>query len=440
MSGTVTAADDPGYDEARRVWNGMVDRRPALIAHCDGTADVIAALDVARAGGLEIAVRSGGHSVAGRSTNDDGLVIDLGALDDVHVDRERRTARVGPGARWARFDHETQAFGLATTGGVHSGTGVGGLALGGGMGYLARRCGLTVDNIVGAEVVLADGRVVSVGPERETDLYWAIRGGAAHVGVVTEIELGLHTLGPEVMTAQAYFDVDAIADGLAAYRDLAVAAPDELSVYALVIKVPPIAEFPAERHGAVALAVVACWSGEFDDGADAVAPVAAMPGAFVAFAAPMPYTALQSAFDDGSPNGARYYWKSHFVPALSDAAIGTLAGIARDMPGDMSMMFLEPFGGAINRVDPESTVFPHRSYDFNFGIQAGWTDRGDDAALTQWARDVHAELSPHGAAATYANYLDHDDVRSLHAAYGRNAERLRGIAKRHDPDGTFGLR
>ena len=437
MRGSVLAPGDPDYDAARSVWNGAIDRRPAVIARCAGAADVIAALDVADRHGLPVTVRSGGHGVAGRAVRDGALLIDLSQLDEVRVDPARRRARVGPGATWAKVDAETQAFGLATTGGVHSGTGVGGLALGGGIGYLARAHGLTVDNIVSANVVLADGRLVTASDDEHPDLLWAVRGGGANVGVITELELALHEVGPEVITAQAYVGLDRAADALRAYREIMAAAPDELAVYALVIRVPPIDDFPIERHGTTALALVACHCGDLAEGERIVAPVAELPEAFLAFAAPLPYASLQSAFDAGSPVGARYYWKSHFLGELSDTLIDAVVAGAGEMQGELSMLFFEPLGGAINRVDQSATAFPHRSATFTLGVSAGWLDAADDAACTAWARDLHAATARHAIGGVYSNYVDRDDDDLVGASYGANVERLQAIKGRYDPNNRF---
>ena len=437
VHGPVLAPGDEPFDAARAVWNGAIDRHPAAIARCSGAADVIAALDVADRHRLPVTVRSGGHGVAGRAVRDGALLIDLSQLDDVHVDPARRRARVGPGATWGTFDRETQAFGLATTGGVHSGTGVGGLALGGGIGYLARAHGLTVDNIVSANLVLADGRLVTASDEQHADLFWALRGGGANLGVITELELALHEVGPEVMTAQAYVGLDAAPEAMRTYRAIMADAPDELSVYALVIKVPPIDEFPIERHGTVALALVACHCGDLEEAERSVAPVAELKEAFVAFAAPMPYASLQSAFDAGSPVGARYYWKSRFLDDLPDALIDRVVPGLAEMPGELSMVFLEPLGGAVNRVAPDATAFPHRSATFTFGISAGWLDPADDDRCVTWARELHAAIAPFAIDGAYSNYLDRDEDDRVRAAYGTNADRLQTVKARYDPSNRF---
>lgn len=437
LRGDVIAPGDESYAEARSLWNGMIDRRPLAIARCQGSADVVATLDVARRHDIPVSVRSGGHGVAGRALRDGGIVIDLAALDGVQVDAKRRVARVGPGATWHEVDAETQAFGLATTGGVHSGTGVGGLALGGGLGYLARSYGMTVDNIRSIDVVLADGRLVTASASEHPDLYWASRGGGGNFGIVTSFELELHEVGPEVATAQAYFPMEHAGSALRAYRDFMAGAPDEVACYALVVNVPPIDAFPVERHGTVAVALVACHSGSTEAGAEALAPLTEIDGSFLAFVAPMAYADLQSAFDAGSPDGARYYWKAQLLDDLPDATIDAVVELATPMPGPFSMVFVEPMGGAISRVPADATAFPHRSARFSLGVAAGWTAAADDERAVEWARRLHAAVAPDSNGGVYGNYLDGDEDDRVDAAYRANLERLQRVKAIYDPDNVF---
>ena len=358
-------------------------------------------------------------------------------MDDVHVDPRTRTARVGPGARWQQVDHETQAFGLATTGGVHSRTGVGGLTLGGGIGYLARSCGLAVDNLRAAEVVLADGRVVSASQEEHPDLLWALRGGGGNLGVVTSLELQLYEVGPEVMTAQVFLPIEQAADGLAFYRELMADAADVFACYALFVNVPPVDPFPVERHGQTCLALVACHAGELEAGAADLAPLKAVGRPLSATVASMPYAKLQQSFDAGAPDGARYYTRSGYLDELSDDLIAALVEGAGELPFPLSNVFLEPMGGAVARVEPTATAFPHRAARFNLGIQAGWLEASQDAAASAWTRSLYATLEPHTTGAVYVNYLDHDEKSRVHRAFGPNLERLRSVKAAYDPDDLF---
>lgn len=437
LRGELLRPGDPGYEDARRLWNGMVDRRPALIVRCHGTADVVAALDLARNRGLAVSVRGGGHGVAGKAVVDGGLMIDLSPMDDVHVDPAAKVARVGPGATWGQLDRETQAFGLATTGGVDSRTGVAGLTLGGGIGYLARSCGLAVDNLRAAEVVLADGRVVTADADHHPDLYWALRGGGGNFGVVTSFELGMHEVGPEVMTAQVFLPMEDAAEALRRYRDFQTAAADEVSCFALFVNVPPVEPFPEERYGQTALALVACHSGDLDRAADDLAPLTSIGEPMLSVVAPMPYATLQSSFDAGAPEGARYYWKAMYLDEVSDDAIDTLVERVSPLPGPYANVFFEPLGGAVGRVPPTATAFAHRHVRFGLGITAGWDDPDHDATAIAWVRSLHQVMAPYGNGGVYTNYLDHDDEDRVGAAYASNLDRLQAVKAVYDPDNVF---
>jgi FAD/FMN-containing dehydrogenase len=437
LRGRVIAPSDPGYDEARAVWNGMIDRRPALVARCTGTADVIAAVDFAREHHLTPTVKAGGHGVSGAAVSDGGLVIDVSEMREVTLDPHARRARVGAGATWGVVDHETQAFGLAVTGGVDSRTGVGGLTLGGGIGYLARPFGLTIDNLLSAQVVLADGRTVTASEDEEPDLFWALRGGGGRLGVVTSFEYRLHELGPEVMTAQVFHPIEAAGEALAFYREYLAGADDSIACYALFVTVPPVEPFPRHRHGRTALALIACHAGTLDEGRAALGPLGSFGEPLFAAIAPMPYAALQRSFDAGAPDGGRYYWKAHLLDALTDELVTTLAERIDPLPGPYSIVFLESLGGAVARVAPEATAFPHRSARFGFGISTGWADAADDAYAISWTRALFDAVAPHATGGVYLNYLDRDEGGRIGDAVGANLARLREIRARYDPDRVF---
>lgn len=437
LRGEVMRPDDAGYDHARALWNGMIDRRPAAIVRCRGVADVQAAIRFARQNGLPVTAKGGGHQVAGTALCDDGIVLDLGLMDGIRIDVERRRARVGPGATWRAFDHEAQAFGLATTGGVHSGTGIAGLTLGGGVGYLARRFGLAADNLVSADVVLADGTLVTASEGDNSELYWGLRGGGASLGVVTSFEYALHRLGPQVMTAQAYHPFEDAQNVLRFYRDFMAAAPDELACYALILKVPPIHPFPEVHHGRITLALVAVHSGDLEAGANALEPLERFGDPILAAIQESSYAAFQQAFDAGTPDGARYYYKSQFADALSDGLIDAIIGSTEPLAGPFTMIGIEPLGGAISRVDASATAFAHRNAAFNVSAWAGWTDAAEDEDHMAWARAFHAATAPHSAAGVYVNYLDRDDAHRASAAFGENHLRLKRVKATYDPDNLF---
>lgn len=436
VRGDVITAESPEYDDERSVWNGMIDKRPLAIVRCAGTGDVVASLDAANAIGCPLTVRSGGHGVAGRSVCDGGLVVDLGSIRHVQVDPAAKTARVGPGATWSDVDRETTAFGLATTGGVHSGTGVGGLALGGGMGYLARRFGMTVDNILAAEVVLADGRVVTADADHHPDLYWALRGGGGNFGVVTELTLRLHEVGPTVTTTQAYWSADRVGEVMRWYRDFQTGADDDIAVLLVMIVCPPADPFPSEFHGTPIVGLVGCFSGDVADGEAVLRPIQELDGAFLSFTMPIDYADLQCMFDAGSPTGARYYWKSHYLGDLDDDVIDAVAELAVPLPGPYTNLFVEPLGGAISRVPADAMAYPHRDARFGIGFTAGWDDPADDETALAWARGLHARTAP-SAVGVYTNYLDRDDLDRVGATHGINLERLQQVKAIYDPGDRF---
>lgn len=437
VSGEVLVAGDDGYDDARAVWNGMIDRRPAVILRCAEPSDVVAAVDFARDHDIELSARGGGHNVAGRAVVEDGLMIDLSPMNEVRVDADLRRAYVQPGARWADVDRATQAHALATTGGLDSRTGVAGLTLGGGLGWLARTYGMAADNLVAADVVTASGEMVHASEEANADLLWALRGGGGGFGIVTSFEFRLHEVGPEVAVAQAYILREHAKEALTAYRDFAAEAPDEVACYALALRVPPVEPFPVEHHGKVAIGIVAMHCGSVEEGATALAPVAEMEEAILSFGAPMPYTALQSSFDAGTPDGGRYYYKSAYMASLSDDAIGTLVQQLDTFPGDYTLLGLEPLGGAISRVSRDATAFPHRDSAFLFGLWAGWSDAAEDDDMIAWGRKVYDAMAPYSDGGAYANYLDRDDDR-LGEAFRGNYDRLLGVKRTWDPHNVFG--
>lgn len=436
LRGEGFAPGDAGYDATCALWNGMIAHRPALVARVADADDVRRALAFARTHDLRVSVRAGGHNVAGRALADGGLVLDVSALKTIDVDPVGRVAHVGPGVVWAELDAATQAHGLATTGGADSRTGVAGLTLGGGIGYLARRFGLAIDNLVEAELTLADGEALTVDAERHPDLFWALRGGGGRVGVVTRFTFRLHSVGPEVVTAQAWHTIEDAGPVLRSYRAAMEAAPDDLAVYAMILRVPPVAPFPEERHGAVSLALIACHSGPRERAEREAGEIAALGRPFFEDVRRTPYVEQQRAFDAGTPDGARYYYKTHVVPDLTDAAIDALLAEIADLPGPLTIIGIEPLGGAIGRVEPGATAFPHRTARFSVGVWAGWTDPADDERCIGWARSLHGALRPHAGGA-YLNYQGEDDLARRDAAFGENAERLRRIETRYDPDGLF---
>jgi FAD/FMN-containing dehydrogenase len=437
LRGNLIRPDSPEYDEARAVWNGMIDRQPAMIAKCKGSADVRAAVNYAREHQLSVTVKAGGHNVAGKAILDDALVIDVSPMSSVEIDRSAQTATVGSGAKWADVDRETQAFGLATTGGVDSRTGVAGLTLGGGMGYLARKHGLTIDNLSCVSIVTADGELRRASEKENPDLFWALRGGGGGVGVVTSFEFQLHELGPDVMVAQVFHPFEDARSVLAFYRDFMAEAPNELSCYAMVVHVPPVDGFPEAFHNQMAVALVACYAGSVADGEAVLAPLQSFGSPILCLCEPMPYVSLQQSFDAGTPDGMRYYYKSQYLDALGDDAIEAIVNHVEPLPGEFTIIGIEPMGGAIAEVEPTATAFPHRQAAYNFSVWAGWSDSGDDDEIIEWVQKVHTAMSPHARKGAYLNYLDRDDDPRARNAFGANYDRLTAVRQAWDPDNLF---
>jgi FAD/FMN-containing dehydrogenase len=442
FQGRLIAPGDADYDSARAVWNGAVDRHPRLIARCGTTADVAATVRFARERGLEIAVRGGGHNVAGTAVCDDGIVIDLSAMRSVRVDPASRTARVQGGALWGDVDRETQAHGLATTGGIVGHTGVGGLTLGGGLGFLMRKYGLAIDNLVAAEVVTADGTTVRASTDEEPDLFWALRGGGGNFGVVSSFQFALHPLGPTVMTGPVFWAADDTADVLRFYRDFAAQAPDELGTVVRLGTIPPLPVISEHLHWRPAIAVACCYAGTVEDGKHAVQALRRFGTPLVDLLAPRPYAAFQGALDDTVPHGWHYYWKASDLVGLPDDAIAVIAEHAYAARSPRSYVAMFHLGGAVARVRGDSTAFAGRDVPHNIIIDGVWLPResGDHAAAeTAWVRRFHDALRPHRAAGVYVNFLDSDDDRSrVLAAYGdRNYQRLAEVKAKYDPDNVF---
>jgi FAD/FMN-containing dehydrogenase len=440
--GELLLPTSPGYDTARRIWNGMVDRRPACIARCTGVADVVAAVRFARDHDLEIAVRGGGHNVAGTAVRDDGVVIDLSVMRAVWVDPARRTAWVQGGALWGDVDHETQAHGLATTGGIVSHTGVAGLTLGGGIGFLMRKHGLAVDNLLAAEVVTAEGSVVRASADEHPDLFWALRGGGGNFGVVTSFLFALHPLGPTVLAGPVFWAADDTTDVLRFYRDFAAEAPDELGSVVRLGTVPPLPVIPQDLHWRPAIAVACCYAGAVDDGERAVQALRRFGAPFADLLTPSPYVAFQGGLDDTVPQGWHYYWKGTTLASLSGDAIAVIADHAYAAGSPRSYAAIFHMGGAVARVPHDASAFGGRDVGHNMSIDAVWLpdESGEHtAAETAWARRFYEALKPDRAGGVYVNFLDSDDDSSrVREAYGDQIyRRLAELKATYDPDNAF---
>ena len=436
LRGALLQPGQPGYDRARAVWNAMVERRPAAIARCAGVADVIRCVEVARDHGLSLSVKGGGHHIGGHALCDGGLTIDLSELREVRVDPHDRHAIAGPGATLRDVDHETQAFGLAVPLGINSTTGLAGLTLGGGFGWLSRKYGLTIDHLRSADVVLADGSWIRTDASHEPDLFWAIRGGGGNFGVVTAFELDLSPVGPEIMAGLIVFPADEAPAVLARYRQLAATLPDEAACWAVLRQAPPLPFVPASHHGRPVLILAAFHLGPPAAAEPMFAAVQALGTPLGAFYGPQPYTAWQQTFDPLLAPGARNYWKSHNFTELSDGALDAICATADELPSDQTEIFLGQLGGAAGRVAPDATAFPHRDARFVMNVHTRWTDPRDDARCVAWARALYAAITPYATGGVYSNFVpEGDDV--VRAVYGVNYDRLATLKARYDPTNLF---
>jgi FAD/FMN-containing dehydrogenase len=435
---TVITADDPDYDQARAVHNGMFDRRPKAVIRAEQVADVIGAVNFARDGGLDLSVRGGGHSAPGFGTNDGGVVIDLSPMRHVQVDPRRRTARAGGGATWGDFNYATHAYGLATTGGIISTTGVGGLTLGGGIGYLARGHGLTIDNLISAEVVTADGQVRMASKDDNADLFWALRGGGGNFGVVTSFEFQLHPVA-QVYAGIFLYELDSAGDVLRFFREFIPEAPEFYGAFPAFQIAPPLEFIPADRVGDTFCAAVVHWSGPLDQGEKAMKPFRELAPVVAEMVGAMPYPALNMAFDPLFPKGIRSYWKGNFVTELTDAAIEEHLRHGPKVPEVSATMHLYPINGACHRVSADETAFAYRDATFATVIVAAWHDPAVDSERIRWVREYYDATKPHSEAGGYVNFMADDDGARVMDNYKGNYQRLAEIKRAYDPGNLFRL-
>jgi FAD/FMN-containing dehydrogenase len=437
VRGGVLTAADAGYDEARKVWNTTVDRRPAVIVRCLGESDVQAAVRFAAARRMLLSVRGGGHHIAGNAIAEGGLMVDLSAMRTVAVDPARRTARVAAGALLADVDRATQAHGLAVPLGINSTTGVAGLTLGGGFGWLTRRLGMTVDNLLGVTVVTADGAVRAVSASSEPELFWALRGGGGNFGVATSFEFNLHPVGPELYAGLVVYPFSQARQVLRAWRDFNAGAPDELSVWAVLRKAPPLPFLPASAHGTDVVVFALVHSGDVEAGQRAAAPVLGFGEPIASHLGPTPYAGFQTAFDPLLAPGGRNYWKSNNFSALGDAAIDVVIAAAAASPGPECEIFVAQLGGAMARVAPDATAFVGRDAHYIMNVHGRWSDPRDDDKVRAWARRSFEEAAKHATGSGYVNFLTEDEGERVAASYGTNHARLQALKKRYDPGNQF---
>jgi FAD/FMN-containing dehydrogenase len=439
VRGVVLTSGDPGYDDARGIWNGLIDRRPALIVQCTGAADVVDAVNFARERGLLLSVKGGGHNVAGNAVNDGGLVIDLSQMRGVHVEPSTQTVRAQGGALWGDCDREAQLFGLAVPGGVVSTTGIAGLTLHGGVGHLRRKHGLSIDSLLSVDIVTADGRLRRASATENEDLFWAVRGAGSNFGVVTSFEFRAHPVGPMVMVGAVFYPQEAARDVLPAWRDYMASAPEELSSLAFFWNVPPGESFPSEHHGKPVLILAGVYSGSVEDGEPVVQPLRELAQPLIDLSGPWPWLGLQSGFDALFPPGDLRYWKSRAFAALPEEAIEEIAEWAARRPTPLTDITIWHHGGAMSRVDEAATAYAGRDAPFLVTGEVSWTDPAQSDEAIKWGRDFWAAMGRHSTGGLYLNFpgLGEENEELVKAGYGANYEQLAVLKAKYDPDNLF---
>ncbi len=437
LKGEIILPSDPNYDEVRQIWNAMIDRKPALIARCSGADDVVRAIGFARSNGLEISIRGAGHNIAGSAVCDDGLMIDLSTMKSVRVDSDRQRAYAEPGATLGDFDAAVQAHGLATPVGINSTTGIAGLTLGGGFGWLTRQHGMTIDNLISADVVTAEGEKVVASEDENPDLFWAIRGGGGNFGVVTRFEFKLHPLGPEVLAGLLVYPLEQAKEVLEGYRDFVRSAPEELNVWVVLRKAPPLPFLPEETHGRAVVVLAIFYGGAPDKGRQLIEPLRHFGVPYGEHIGTQPYVDWQQAFDPLLTPGARNYWKSHNFEELSDGALETVRAFAGKLPSPRCEIFIAHLDGAANRVPANAMAYAHRNAKFVMNVHARWEDARDDDPCRDWARAFFKASAPHASAGAYVNFMTGDESDPTATAYGENHARLAQIKEQYDPENVF---
>ena len=439
IKGSVLVPDDPGYDDARQIWNAMIDRRPALIVQCADAGDVPPAIALARRHKLEISIRGAGHNIAGNALCNDGLTIDFSKMKNVRVDAGKRRAYVEPGATLADLDEATLGHGLATPVGINSTTGIAGLTLGGGFGWLTRQYGMTVDNLVSVDLITAEGRKIRASETENADLFWAIRGGGGNFGVVTSFEFQLFPVGPEIFAGLIVFPFSQAKQILNRYRQFVNSAPEELNVWVVLRKAPPLPFLPENVHGKEVVVLPVFYSGPAAEAEKLIAPVRAFGTPHGEHLGVQPYVAWQKAFDPLLTPGARNYWKSHNFTELADGALDSIIEFAGKLPSPQCEIFIGLIAGASNRIAPDAMAYGHRDAKFVLNVHGRWDEAKDDQKGIGWARDFFKASAPYASAGAYVNFMTAEEGDRVAAAYGANYDRLVQVKKRYDPDNIFHL-
>jgi FAD/FMN-containing dehydrogenase len=439
IKGNILVPDDSGYDEARQIWNAMINRRPAVIVQAAAADDVAPAIAFAREQGLDISIRGAGHNIAGNALCDNGVMIDFSRMKTVRVDAGKRRAYVEPGATLANFDEAVQAHGLATPVGINSTTGIAGLTLGGGFGWLTRKYGMTIDNLVSVDMVMADGKKLRASQNENTDLFWAIRGGGGNFGVVTQFEFQLFPVGPEVLAGLIVFPFSQAKQILTKYRQFANSAPEELNVWVVLRQAPPLPFLPENVHGKEVVVLPIFYSGTVANAEKLIAPLRAFGKAHGEHLGAQPYVQWQKAFDPLLTPGARNYWKSHNFTELADGALNSIIEFAGKLPSPQCEIFIGLIAGAPNRVAPDAMAYGHRDARFVLNVHGRWDEAKDDQKCIAWAREFFKASAPYASAGAYVNFMTAEEGDRIASAYGSNYERLVEIKRRYDPENVFHL-
>jgi FAD/FMN-containing dehydrogenase len=437
VKGQIVLPDDPNYNEVREIWNAMIDRKPAVIVQCAEVDDVLHALSYARENGLEISIRGGGHNIAGSALCDNGVLIDFSNMTNVSVDAQKRRAYVEPGATLGDFDKAVQAHGLATPVGINSITGIAGLTLGGGLGWLNRKHGMTVDNLVSADMITANGRKIHVSEDENADLFWAIRGGGGNFGVVTQFEFKLHPVGPEILAGLLVFPIDQAKRVLQKHREFVKTAPDELNIWVVIRKAPPLPFLPEDVHGKEVVVLAIFYAGDIAEGEKLIDPLRSFGDPYGEHIGAQPYIQWQQAFDPLLTSGARNYWKSHNLTELSDGLLDSIIEFAGKLPSPHCEIFLPLMSGAANRVPSNAMAYGHRDVQFVLNVHGRWDDAAQDESCISWAREFFKASAPFASTGAYVNFMSGDEDGRVAAAYGVNYDRLKQIKQKYDPENIF---
>jgi FAD/FMN-containing dehydrogenase len=439
LRGELIVPGDNNYDQARTIWNAMVDKRPAMIVRCAGVSDVKTAVNFAREHGLLTAVRGGGHNIAGNAVCDDGLVIDLSSMKSVRIDPQSRIAHIEPGVTLGDFDHEAQTFGLVTPLGINSTTGVAGLTLGGGFGWLTRKYGLTIDSLIEADIITADGEFLTVNEKSHPDLFWGIRGGGGNFGVVTRFMFRLYPLDQQVLSGLIVFPIEDAASAMKKYCEYIKDLGEETNAWVILRKAPPLPFLPEEVHGKEIIAFAVFHAGDTQEGAKIIDPIRQFGTLLGEHVGVQPYTAWQTAFDPLLTPGARNYWKSHNFTELNDQTIEAAVKYAKKLPSSQCEIFFGLLGGAASKHTPDETAYPHRYANLVMNVHGRWDEAADDDRCINWARSFFQETSPYATGGVYVNFMTEEETDRIKAAYGESYDRLVELKKKYDPDNLFSM-